>query len=311
MRDFNQIDAGSFRGFYYASETLNFTAAARKAGMTQSGVSQHISRLEQQLGAPLFLRVGRKVILTDAGKKLRSYVERYLDQQDLFTESVSSSHTTPKGRVNYAMPASCLMTPHFPILLRERRKRFPELELGVTLCTSDEVVTKLMAGEIDFGFVTKKPLSPEIRSTPFCPEEYILISGIATEVGDFTIASLKNSHFVAHPGVETLFNYWIAHHFSAGRARSLDWSTLKVVGEMNSLQGAIQMVEAGMGLTIIPRHCVESLIAKKRVYEYRGVAKKPLRNMVYIVTLAHNSPPRRVQAALDVFFEMTDFLSKK
>jgi DNA-binding transcriptional LysR family regulator len=302
MRDFNRLDAGAFRGFYYAAETLNFTVAAQRAGMTQSGVSQHISKLETQLGVPLFLRVGRKVILTDAGKKLKDYIEQYLDQQELLAESVSTGHTALKGRVNYAMPASCLMTPHFPILLRERRKRFPELELNVTLCPSDEVIEKLLDGEIEFGFVTKKTQHLDIHFTPFCPEEYVLIADRAEALDGITSDSLKASNFVAHPGVEVLFSYWVGYHFP--RAKNLHWGALKVVGQMNSLQGAIHMVEASVGLTVIPRHCVDDLIAKNRVYEYRGTVKKPLQNMIYIITLANAQLPRRVRAVLDVFLTM-------
>lgn len=302
MRDFNRLDAGAFRGFYYAAETLNFTVAAQQAGMTQSGVSQHISKLENQLGVPLFLRVGRKVILTDAGKKLKHYIEQYLDHLELLAESVTTGHTALKGRVNYAMPASCLMTPHFPILLRERQKRFPELELSVTLCPSDEVIEKLLDGEIEFGFVTKKIQHLDIQFTPFCPEEYVLIANRAEALDGLTTETLKNVNFVAHPGVEVLFSYWMSHHFP--RAKSLDWGALRVVGEMNSLQGAIHMVEAGMGMTIIPRHCVDDPIAKKRVHEFRETAKKPLQNMIYIITLANAQLPRRVQAVLDVFLTM-------
>ncbi len=302
MRDFNRLDAGAFCGFYYAAEALNFTMAAQQAGMTQSGVSQHVSKLENQLGVPLFLRVGRKVILTEAGKKLKGYVEQYLDQLELFAESVTTGYAALKGRVNYAMPASCLMSPHFPILLRERQKRFSDLELSVTLCPSDEVIEKLLDGEIEFGFVTKRTQSLDIQFTPFCPEEYVLIANQAEALDDLTTEKLKDASFVAHPGVEVLFSYWMSHHFP--RTKKLDWGGLKITGEMNSLQGAIQMVEAGMGMTVIPRHCVEDLIAKKRVHEFRRPAKKPLQNMIYIVTLASARLPRRVQAVLDVFSSM-------
>ncbi len=302
MRDFDRLDSGAFRGFYYAATTLNFTLAAQQAGMTQSGVSQHVSKLENQLGAQLFLRIGRKVILTDAGKTLQRYIEQYLDQLDQLTESVSTEHTALKGRVSYAMPASCLMTPHFPILLRERQKRFPELELSVTLCPSHDVIEKLLEGEIEFGFVTHEIQRPDLLLTPFCPEEYVLIDHRGDRLKGLTADLLNESHFVAHPGAENLFSIWVKHHFP--RAKNLLWSSMKIAGEMNSLEGAIQMVEAGMGMTIIPRHCVEDLIMKKRLFEYRGPEKKPLQATVYIVTLANALLPRRARSVIDVFLSI-------
>lgn len=299
MRDFNRLDTGAFRGFYFAAETLNFTLAAQRAGMTQSGVSQNISKLESQLGVLLFLRVGRKVVLTEAGKKFKHYIEQYLDQLELLAESLTTSQTSQKGRVNYAMPASCLMTPHFSLLLRERQKRFSELELSVTLCPSDEVVEKLLDGEIDFGFVTKKIEHPDIQLLPFCTEEYVLIGNQSELLENISPESLKKLNFVAHPGVEVLFDDWIGHHFP--RAKNLNWNSLRVVGEMNSLHGAIPMVEAGMGMTIIPKHCVEDLIAKKKLFAFRGTAKQPLQATIYIITLSNVGLPRRVQTVIEVF----------
>src|SRR5262249_8348688 len=113
---------------------------------------------------------------------------------------------------------------------------------------------------------------------------------------------LSELRFISHPGVDTLFDHWISHHFP--RAKSMTWDSLNIVGEMNSLHGVIEMIRAGLGFTIIPRHCVSSLLAEKKIAAFNGDSEQPLLKQIYIVTLADQRPPRRVQAVIDTFFAM-------
>ena len=166
MRNFEKIDENSLRAFYFAAESLNFTRAAEAAALTQSGVSQHVARLEESLGASLFLRVGRKVQLTEAGSILKRFAEEYLDHVDSLLEQVRMEEQELKGLVRYAMPSSCLKTPHFPILLKAREK-FSGVDLKVTICHSPEVVDHLLEGSVDFGFVTERPTHQSIEYKKF------------------------------------------------------------------------------------------------------------------------------------------------
>ncbi len=301
MRNFSDLDTASFRAFYYSAETLNFTLAAKKAALTQSGVSQHVAKLESQLGVPLFLRVKKTVILTEAGKKLRDHIERYLDEIERLKESLAHETLDLKGKVSYAMPSSCLMSPHFGLLLEARRKKCPMVDLGVTICPSDHVFEKLLGNEIDFGFVTKHTHDADIKFKMFCPEEYILVGGDRSDLQDVSPKTLKGMRFLAYPGVEVLFDYWLGHHFP--KSRDITWQSLNVVGEINSLSGVIEMIGSKMGVTVIPKHCVDGLIQSNKLYEFRGNGK-PLLNSIYIVTLASRVVPRRVEAIMDIFWEM-------
>ncbi len=295
MRDFAALDTGSFRAFFYAAETLNFTEAARRAGLTQSGVSQHVAKLEGQLGAQLFLRVNRKVILTDAGKSLRGHIERYLDDVASLKESLRGEQGGLKGIVSYAMPASCLMTPHFPMLLAEREKSFPGVELEVTICPTAAVIEKLLAGEVDFGFVTKKTGHPSIRFIHFCQEEYVLVARDKADLaGIDSPKALLGKRFLEHPGVEVLYDQWLSRHFPKAR---LPWHSLPVAGRINSLEGVIKMAEGGLGMTVLPKHCV----AGKRLREYKSSRPHAPLSDIHIATLQTDRLPRRVQAVIDTF----------
>ncbi len=300
MRSFENLETGAFKAFWLASETLSFTDAARRGAMTQSGVSQHISKLEKQLGVPLFLRVNKKVVLTDAGKKLRGYVDAYLDELEWFREDILDAHHSLKGKVSYSMPESCLMSPHFGILLKERAKFFPALELKVGICPSDEVVELLVRAEIDFGFVTQRSNARGVSYTPFCFEEYVLVGKHKKLFQE--VSTLANLPFLWHPGVDVLFDHWHRFHFPS--TKRVPWSDLNVVGEMGSIKGVIEMLNHSVGVTVLPRHCVDEQLRSKTLVEYIDPSKGRSKNQIYIVTLDRERIPKRVETVIQTFMKM-------
>src|SRR5947209_5102525 len=130
---FRDIDHGLFKAFSAAAQELNFTRAAEKAAMTQSGVSQQIAKLETQLGTTLFTRINKRVTLTRSGQLLLQYIETQQNELDRLLEQVASETRTLSGKIHYAMPHSCLFTPHFPLLLKGFSSH-PQVSLKVSLC---------------------------------------------------------------------------------------------------------------------------------------------------------------------------------
>ncbi len=300
MRDFDTLDTNSFKAFWSASELLNFTAAAKQAGLTQSGISQHISRLEKQLGVPLFERVNKRVFLTEAGKMLRSYVDEYLDQMEQLKEKIKTQSVSLSGTVSYAMPASCLMTAHLSKLLKKRSADFPNVKFNVNICSNNEVTEKILNQDIQFGFITKKINHPGLKLTPYCSETYVLIGPDKNSVKDISPKTLKNKSFVSHPGVDAHFEHW--RHFHFPKATNLTWDSLDMGGTVNSLSGAINMVEGGVGLTIVPLHCVQTELAAHTVF--RHTTTDDMTNTIYLVTLEGAQMPRRIIKVMEVFMEM-------
>ncbi len=302
MRDFDLLDAHSFKAFWAASEHLNFTEAAKQSGLTQSGISQHVSRLEQQLGVPLFQRINKRVFLTEAGKMLRSYIDEHLDRVERLKEEIGLQEVSLSGVVSYAMPASCLMSPHFSLLLKRRRVEFPDVQLKVTLGSNDEIIEMLIQNEIQFGFVTKKTDAPGVALLPFCMENYLLIGSDKTALKSVSTQGIRELGFIDHPGVDVLFDHWRRSQFP--KAHHLTWGSLNVVGSMNSLDRAIQMVEGGMGLTVVPEHCVKSQLSSGTLERFVGSLGGVVSNQIYIVTLDRGHVPRRVQKVIETFLEM-------
>ncbi|WP_413290921.1 LysR family transcriptional regulator [Bdellovibrio sp. HCB337] len=288
------LDTACFKAFQCAAEVLNFTEAARLAGMTQSGVSQHISKLEAELGDELFYRVGKKVILTDSGKKLLEFIEKYNDAIQGLSESIQGGKEALTGKVRYAMPESCLLSPHFSILLKEKHSKFSSIQLEVDLCASDAVIENVLSNTVDFGFVTKKTPNENLIYTEFCDEEYVLTSSKNENVSQ---RDLHDHQWVHYPGHEVLLEKWSSHH----KIKNED--AFSFHGKTNSMHAALTMVAHGLGIAIFPSHCVETSDLKAKLRTH-SIDSKKCKNTIYIVTLNSKSHPKRVQKVVETFLRM-------
>lgn len=299
MRNFHQLDLNALKAFYFAANELHFTRAAELAGLTQSGVSQHIKTLEESFGTPLFIRQAKKVLLTDAGLELQKFAESYLDSVEGLLERIHQQGAELKGDVRYAMPESCLFTPHYPLLLDARAREFPKVKLEVRICDSEKVAELVLAGEIDFGFITRELPNRSLHVEQFAAEEYVLASANSSDLNFDTAKELLEKRVVHYPGAADLFDYWFHSEFPKSNAVTLD--QLEVGSKVDHLRAAITMVEKGLGLGVFPRHCIDEQIKSKKL---KIRASKSAGNPIYIVTLKDHSQPARVRKVMDAFWMM-------
>lgn len=299
--DFLKLDPRYFKAFIAAAEYENFSIAANQAAMTQSGISQHISKLEEQLGVSLFMRSSKATVLTEEGKALLAYIRNYNDSIQSLIETINKERKFIEGLVSYAMPPSCLLSPHFPMLL-ERRIRYPELELKVELLPNDNILPLVIDGKIDFGFVTEKVEHPLLAYQKFCDEEYIFVGADADKISTLNDTNLIEQKFINYPGMGVYFNYWIKHFMPT--CTNISDRSLYHAGEMNSIEGAIHMVVGSLGLSVFPRHCVQHHIDAKKLFEYSESDHSPLTNTIHIVTRKNPELPARVKTVIDWFLDM-------
>lgn len=294
-----ELDSRLFKAFLAAAETLNFTLAAKKAHMTQSGVSQHIQRLEEQMRVSLFKRLGRQIALTAAGHELARHVREQTNRTTHFLESIRAESASYVGTVSYAMPPTCMLSPHFPMLL-EKRKDHPDILLSVHLVTSSRAEEMITESHVDFGFINDKPHHPALQAIPFCQEEYVVVTADAKLAQSMTRADLPRQRFIVYPGNDWLLEHWFRHHCPRVHWRR---AGMRAAGSIDQVQGAVVMALNGVGLLAIQRHCIESHLQCGALHEIR-FSRQPLLNDVYIVKLANHLYLRRVEQVISWFLEM-------
>ncbi len=125
MRD---IDIGLLRAFLAVVESTSMTAAARHINLTQGAVSQQIKRLEEILDSPLFIREGKKLVLTSVGERLVVRAQRLVSLNDETWQLLSAP--TFVGEVRLGVPQD-IVRPFMPGVLRRFNREFPQIDINL------------------------------------------------------------------------------------------------------------------------------------------------------------------------------------
>jgi DNA-binding transcriptional LysR family regulator len=138
--------------FVTVAETGNFTRAAARVHITQSGVSAQIRRLEREVGAPLLDRSGRTVTLTSAGTAALPHARAALAAAAAVRDAVDDVTGLVRGRLVIGMIAGCRITPFFDALA-DFHAAHPGIELTVVEEASDRLVAEVGAGGLDGALI--------------------------------------------------------------------------------------------------------------------------------------------------------------
>ena len=301
---FNRLDPKFFKAFIAAAEHENFTLAAKAAALTQSGVSQQVARLEEQLDIKLFQRVNKAVHLTNAGRQLVHYINSYLDRMDLFLAEIKEKNANIKGTVSYSMPNSCLLSPHLSLLL-DKKISEPNLILDIQIDPNKKVYEKVLNNVVDFGFVTNKKENPALEHIFFCQEEFALVGGKKFKNIQINMNAIKNTSFINFEGMEDYFESWLRKYFP--KTRGFNSSFLNYSSKISHLHGVITLLKKNIGIAVLPKHCVEKELKKNELFllDHDDLERK-VENDIYIVKLKNQHTPNRTQKVIDWFLELKD-----
>jgi DNA-binding transcriptional LysR family regulator len=241
------------RYFVTAARLLHFTRAAEALYVAQPSLSLQIGKLEAELGAPLFHRQGRRVVLTDAGAALLPLAERILEQEAEARRVVQQVAGLERGRLSLcALPA---LDQHLlPPWLARFRRDHPNVELRVReLRPARAVAQAVLSGQADLGFVhlpcdteglSVRPLLQDpfalavADDHPFAGRESVALAEAAAE----EFVWVHEAQDPEHP----LYAACLAEGFRP-----------RIVCESGSAQGVLALVAAGLGIALLPRLAIE------------------------------------------------------
>jgi DNA-binding transcriptional LysR family regulator len=151
-------DPSHLRTFLAVAQTLSFTQAARRLGVRQSTVSQHVRRLEDATGRPLFLRDTHSVELTEDGEAMLGFARRILHVHEQATAFFTG--TRPRGRLRFGASEDFVLT-RLPEILEAFRYEHPEVDLELTVELSGTLHEQLAAGRLDLVLAKRRPEDPQ------------------------------------------------------------------------------------------------------------------------------------------------------
>jgi DNA-binding transcriptional LysR family regulator len=228
------------------------TRAAAKLNRVQSNVTMRIKQLEQQLGAELFVREGRRLVLTPAGRTLLPYAERLLALADEARHALREDR--PRGRLALGAMESTAAT-RLPRVLAAYHQRWPEVELELNTATTGCLIDRVRQFEIDAALVATPPdasaLSADFESVPVFEEELVMVTPrghrairAANDVALSTLIAFERGC-----AYRSYIERWYANH-GLRPARTI---------EMGSYHAIIACVAAGAGVAVAPRSVLDLL----------------------------------------------------
>ncbi|MFF4310835.1 LysR family transcriptional regulator [Streptomyces sp. NPDC001507] len=146
--------------FVAVAEERNFTRAAERVRISQSGVSAQIRQLERELGAELFDRSARTVTLTVAGQAALDYARAALTAAGAVGQAVGEVTGLIRGRLTVGMVIGCTLTPLFDALAAFHGAH-PGVELLLLEDGSDRLVDGVRSGAVDLALVGTASATPD------------------------------------------------------------------------------------------------------------------------------------------------------
>ena len=162
------------RYFVALAEYLSFTRAAARVHVTQSTLSHQIRQLEEEVGQPLFDRIGKKVVTTEAGELFLAFASRALKEVDLGLAMLKpgGSGLTGQVRIGATHTFNIGLIPECVALFLERH---PAVQVRIEELAADQIGAKLQAGELDLGIAYRPSGPSELWFEPLYNEEMVLV----------------------------------------------------------------------------------------------------------------------------------------
>jgi DNA-binding transcriptional LysR family regulator len=155
------------------AEEANFTRAAERVHISQSGVSAQIRQLEADLGATLIDRSGRHATLTTAGSAALAHARAALLSVDAMRQSVDEINGLVRGRLTVGMVTACTVAPLFDVLATFHDAH-PGIEITLIEDSSDRLVERTRSGDVHLALIGAADAPPpEFESLPLVSERLV------------------------------------------------------------------------------------------------------------------------------------------
>ena len=251
------MDIRQLKHFATVAQTLHFGRASEQLGMTQPPLSQSIMALEREIGAPLFVRTKRSVVLTPFGAEWLTHVWIVLDAVNALPGVAKRLRDGTTGRLAISFVSTADYN-ILPTLVRRYASLFHAVEISLTEATSDVQIATLLDGKGHVGLIIPppnaalpKPLSylplvtePLIAAVP---ESWIADGRLPVSANPLSPDAVTGAPLILFPRQsapafhDLVTGYYAAH---GGQAR--------IVQEAIQMQTIISLVSAGMGIALVP-----------------------------------------------------------
>lgn len=255
------MDIDDLHAFISVARHRSFSAAAGALHLTQPAVSKRIAALEQMLDTRLFDRIGRRIILTEAGQTLLTRAERILTEVDDTRRAITNLAGEVHGRLSVAT-SHHIGLHRLPPVLRQFTRQHPHVQLDLCFMDSEAACRAVIQGELELAVVTLPPEeSSDLVVIPVWHDPLALVS--APDHPLCKKARLTLARLCDYPAILPARGTYTR----ALIERTLDKPglPLRVNLETNYLETIKMMVSIGLGWSLLPQTMVDGSLHTHRI----------------------------------------------
>lgn len=280
--------------FAAVCEEGGFNKASKKLYLTQPAVSYQVKMLEQQLGVQLFERVGRNLVITPEGKKLRAYCRRFFSEfahiRAQFKQGIISGEplriASVSGFGRYVL---------FPLLCSNE---YVHLQIDLRFPLETEVLQMVEKGDCDLGFVYEIRVSNYLQFHPVYIEELVLVAPAKRKISEIDFKQLKTYEtlpMITYEEGHYVFGQWFEEYFKKQPKTTVSRC------HFEELEEVMEMVRLNRGFSILPDHVIAAAVKSGELRIIKPVKKKKCANTIYAVTRSGASNRIEVSELINSF----------
>lgn len=265
----------------------SFLKAASVLNMTPSAISHAVSSMEKELGFTLFIRNKNGTVLTSNGEAIYPHIKEILNSNEYLLQSVAKLKGLKAGTIKVGCFNS-VCTAWMPAIMTKFREIFPEITVTIFQGTYDDVVDWLKSGTIDVGFLSES-CARDFCYTQIYKDQLLCVTPKDFQTknkGYITVEELENKAFVfQREACDTDVQAFLdKYHISIN-------TNHHVIDD----QSTIALIEAGMGIGIMPEILVKKMSSNINSY--------PIRPVEYRTICLATTHPHKFSPAVDQFIQ--------
>lgn len=285
------MDIRYFITFKTILETGSFQNAANKLGYTQPTVTFQIKQLEEEYSIKLFEKIGRKMVLTQAGENILPYIDKILDLTQKI-ENSSEDNLTLSGTLKIAMPESLLLY-KMQDVLKAFKKQAPEVKLSLSSLPCYTTNSSVINGKVDIGIQYDiESYTGNIKIEALDKSNLILIA--SKEITPLVrIDDIKKNTLILNNNTEDICRLVITEYLNKNKIYPDN------IIELGSIEAIKRSVINNIGIAYVPKYTVESELKDGTLVEIKlPISNKP----VTIICAYHQN--KILTPAMELFIKL-------
>ena len=236
----------------------SFANAAKALNTTQSTVSARVKELERSIGADLFDRSFHRAALTPRGHELFSHAKQLVD----FASSLTVQFRDPAAITGVLRMGvvGVVANTWLPRLIAAMRARYPGVTLKLDMSLTRTLVERLRDGRLDLAIIAGQLTEPGFRADSLGHDEFVWMASPALKVPRRTLGPKDLQRWPVLSLSEDSFHYPVIERwFREGGA------FFKAAASCNNMNVVAELTAAGLGVSLLPRHCFRAELAARRL----------------------------------------------